>query len=238
MFGMRVQTADTPPFSFATAGSSLLAAPATDPAPFLGRYVQRDAPLFVPASDTERQTYFGLALMPLTSTAGAPFPDGYLYVYGARNGTYVKSLVVARVLPAWIADFGAYRFWNGAAWDPDIHHAASLTSAVSAEFSVSPLADGRFLLVHMTDLLGSTVAVRYGSSPVGPWGKDIPIWDCPEISLTPHIFVYGAKAHPHLSQPGQLLISYHVNTFDFAENFGPGGVDIYRPRFITVPLPQ
>jgi len=49
--------------------------------------------------------------------------------------------------------------------------------------------------------------------------------------------VYGAKAHPHLSAPGELLISYHVNTFDFWENFSAGGVDIYRPRFIKLPLP-
>lgn len=239
-YGLRIVSAPTPPFAFATAGVSLLTADATDSAPFAGPYRQKDMPLFVqPQADgSAREAYFGLAVMPLTVQSGALSPDGYLYVYGARSGTYRKSLVVARVAPEQIEAGAAYRFWNGSDWVPHIGAAVNLTLGVSAEFSVQPLEDGRFLLVHMTDLLGSTVAVRYGASPVGPWGEDIPIWDCPEATLTPNTYVYGAKAHPHLSTPGSLLISYHVNTFDFAENFRAGGSDIYRPRFITVPLAQ
>jgi hypothetical protein len=237
-YGLRIESAPTPPFAFATAGVSLLTASAADNAPFAGSYRQRDMPLFVsPQADAAvSETYFGLAVMPLTVQSGTLSPDGYLYVYGIRNSTYLKNLVVARVLPEQIEAGSAYRFWNGSDWVPAIGAAVNLTPGVSAEFSVQPLADGRFLLVHMTDLLGSTVAVRYGASPVGPWGEDIPIWDCPEAKLTPNTYVYGAKAHPHLSTPGSLLISYHVNTFDFAENFRAGGSDIYRPRFITVPL--
>lgn len=237
-YGLRIESAPTPPFAFATAGVSLLTASAADNAPFAGSYRQRDMPLFVsPQADAAvSETYFGLAVMPLTVQSGTLSPDGYLYVYGIRSSTYLKNLVVARVLPEQIEAGSAYRFWNGSDWVPAIGAAVNLTPGVSAEFSVQPLADGRFLLVHMTDLLGSTVAVRYGASPVGPWGEDIPIWDCPEAKLTPNTYVYGAKAHPHLSTPGSLLISYHVNTFDFAENFRAGGSDIYRPRFITVPL--
>jgi Domain of unknown function (DUF4185) len=238
MYGLRVKSAPTPPFAFATAGVSLLTASAADNAPFAGPYRQKDVPLFVqPQADSAvHEACFGLAVMPLTVQSGAPSPDGYLYVYGTRSGSYRKSLLVARVLPEQIDAGSAYRFWNGSDWVPHIRAAVNLTLGVSAEFSVQPLEDGRYLLVHMTDLLGSTVAVRYGASPVGPWGEDIPIWDCPEATLTPNTYVYGAKAHPHLSTPGSLLISYHVNTFDFAENFRAGGSDIYRPRFITVPL--
>jgi Domain of unknown function (DUF4185) len=237
-YGLRIESAPTPPFAFATAGVSLLTASAADNAPFAGSYRQKDMPLFVPpqADAAVSETYFGLTVMPLTVKSGALSPDGYLYVYGIRSSTYLKNLVVARVLPEQIEAGSAYRFWNGSDWVPAIGAAVNLTPGVSAEFSVQPLADGRFLLVHMTDLLGSTVAVRYGASPVGPWGEDIPIWDCPEATLTPNTYVYGAKAHPHLSLPGSLLISYHVNTFDFAENFRAGGSDIYRPRFITLPL--
>lgn len=237
-YALRVKSANTPPFAFATAGASLLSANASDPVPFLGRYTQKDAPLFLPPGPNGTgEVFFGLAAMPLTVAAGAPFPDGYLYVYGTRSNRYVKSMLVARVAPERIHDFSAYRFWNGSDWVPEIAASKAVTHGVSAEFSVIPLPDGRYLLIHMTDLLGHTVAVRYGASPVGPWGEDIPVWDCPEIALTPNVFVYGAKAHPHLSTPGELLISYHVNTFDFVENFEPGGVDIYRPRFLRLPLP-
>ena len=48
------------------------------------------------------------------------------------------------------------------------------------------------------------------------------------------LLVVGAKAHPALSGPDKLLISYHVNTFEFDEHYQ--NADIYRPRFITVPL--
>lgn len=237
-FAMRIKDADTPPFAFATAGASLLWAPVNDPVPFAGSYGQKESSLMVFAKPGGYgETFYGLAVMPLTAAAGAPQPDGYLYVYGSRSGQYQKSLVVSRVKPAQIANFSAYRFWDGSQWVADINQAAVVTRAVSAEFSVHPLPDGRFMLVHMTDLLGTSVAVRYGSSPVGPWGKDIIVWDAPEVALTPNVFVYGAKAHPHLSTTGELLISYHANTFDFFENFSAGGADIYRPRFIKVPLP-
>ena len=47
--------------------------------------------------------------------------------------------------------------------------------------------------------------------------------------------MYNAKAHPHLSRPGELLISYNVNTFDFWGDFFRDA-DIYRPRFIRLKL--
>lgn len=237
-FALRIKDAPTPPFAFATAGASLLMARADVALPYAGSYSQVNSPLIIlPDAEGRGEVFFGTAIMPMTAAAGAPRPDGFLYVYGSRNGGYQKQLVVARVKPAQIRQFDAYRFWNGSAWVADIQQAFSMTKGVSSEFSVQPLADGRFLLVHMTDLLGSTVAVRYGASPTGPWGRDIPVWDCPEIGLTPNVYVYGAKAHPHLSAPGELLISYHVNSFDFFENFSAGGSDIYRPRFLKLPLP-
>ena len=39
-------------------------------------------------------------------------------------------------------------------------------------------------------------------------------------------------AHPHLSKPGELLISYNVNTLNFWDHFNYA--DIYRPRFINI----
>jgi len=76
------------------------------------------------------------------------------------------------------------------------------------------------------------VGFRPGESPVGPFGFYRGIWHCPEADIDPDIFVYNAKAHPHLSTPGKLLISYNVNTFDFGDAFKDA--DIYRPRFVTL----
>ncbi len=43
---------------------------------------------------------------------------------------------------------------------------------------------------------------------------------------------YNAKAHPHLSPPGELLIRYNVDSSDFWGQFK--NADIYRPRFIRL----
>ncbi len=60
------------------------------------------------------------------------------------------------------------------------------------------------------------------------------IYTAPEDGISPNTYTYNAKAHPHLSTPDRLLISYNVNTFDFFEHFS--NADIYRPRFVWLPL--
>ena len=175
-----------------------------------------------------------MAVLPNTQVAHAPKADGFLYVYGLRNDDFNKKLLVARVRPERIADFAAYRFWTGAEWSPDIAAAAPVTGRASSELSVTPLADGRYLLVFQLDTISNKVAVRVGDTPVGPWSDYKVVYEAPETAISPNILIYNAKAHPHLSEPGRLLISYNVNTTDFGEAFR--NADIYRPRFIWLPL--
>jgi len=94
--------------------------------------------------------------------------------------------------------------------------------------------DGQFILVFQKDALGHDIAIKLGDSPVGPFGEVVSIYTCPEPAIDPDIFVYNAKAHPHLSDSDELLISYNVNTFDFWDHFAHA--DIYRPRFIKLIL--
>ena len=74
-----------------------------------------------------------------------------------------------------------------------------------------------------------------GASPIGPFGRGHRIWRCPEVAEHEQVFAYNAKAHPHLSPSGELLISYNLNSMDF---FGELLKDatIYRPRFLRLPL--
>lgn len=236
-YALRMKAGGAGAFAFEVDGVDLLAARAADAVPFAGGYAQRQMPLYAPATATRGETTYGMATLALTRAARAPNPDGWVYVYGLRNDNLNKKLLVARVAPKQVANASAYRFWTGSDWSADIGAAASIAGRLSSEFSVQPLADGRFLLIHQWDALGANVVARYAASPTGPFGPPTIVWTCPEAGLTPNTYVYGAKAHPNLSQAGELLISYHVNTFDFWENFGPGGADIYRPRFIKLPLP-
>ena len=225
LFSLRMKKGTDPIFNFAVDGVSLLAS-AADSVPPFSRYRQADAPLYLPKNGSMGDTTYGLAVMPNTPAAGAPAPDGFVYVYGVRND-FSKKLLVARVRPGAIANFAAYRFWTGSAWSPSITAAVPVTSRVSSEFSVSPLPDGRYILVFQLDTLSDKVAVRYGDSPVGPWSDYTVVWEAPEDDISPNTYTYNAKAHPHLSTPDRLLISYNVNTFDFLEHFR--NADIYRP---------
>lgn len=231
-FSLRMKTGGGGVFNFAVDGISLLRTSTSDVPPFES-YDQVDTPLYLPAAGGKGEITYGHALLPNTVEAGAPDPDGFLYVYGLQNDS-TKRLLAARVVPDQIADFGAYEYWNGSSWVSDISAAEAMTARLSSEFSVTPLADGRYILVFQLDALSGKVAVRYGDTPVGPWTTPTVIWTAPEDDLTPDTYIYNAKAHPHLSTPGSLLISYNVNTFKFGQHFT--NADIYRPRFIKLPL--
>ena len=236
LFTLRMRLGDGGPFNFAVSGVSRISLPLDSPHPIEDQE-QVDTPLYFKSADEVYEHIFGAAILPNMSAAGAPAPDGYIYVYGVRSelASGKKEAIVARVLPADFESFDAWRYWNGEGWVPEISAVAPLpgTGWLSSEFSVTPLPDGRFVLVYQKVGIGPETAARVGTSPTGPFGPAVTLWTCPEADVDPDIFCYNAKAHPHLSGPNELLISYNVNTFDFADHVY---ADIYRPRFIRVRL--
>jgi hypothetical protein len=46
------------------------------------------------------------------------------------------------------------------------------------------------------------------------------------------VFTYNAHEHPELRRGDRLLVTYNVNSFDFADDLRD--VSIYRPRFVEV----
>ena len=76
--------------------------------------------------------------------------------------------------------------------------------------------------------------MRLGASPVGPWGPPFQVYDVSgDLEPDKDIFPYNAKAHPVLSEPGELLISYNVNSFDFFNDVLTYP-NLYRPRFMRL----
>jgi len=197
----------------------------------LAKFTQIDTPLFYKGQSSQQDIVFGQAIMPLTKESCNPNPDGFIYIYGPRGSMTEKDMLVARVEPDSFSDIQKWNFWNGSKWSPQIEECASVTSDISQEFSMSPLSDGRFILVFQR---GNNVCIRIGDSPVGPFGPIINIWDCHETDNDPDIYVYNAKAHPHLSKPGELLISYNVNCHTLERH--DIEADLYRPRFIILNL--
>ncbi len=229
VFGYRMKPGDGGVFNFKMDGVALITLDVEEPTKVLK---QVEIPLFLAANEERGEVIFGAAVLVNTKEAGAQHADGFVYVYGTQNEPMNKHLVVARVRPGEFGNFDAWEFYNGTAWSDAIEDVAALTGRVSSEYSVSPLDDGRYICVFQQDTIGHFVAVKFGASPVGPWGENMPIYECPEPKSNKDIFVYNAKAHPHLSKPGELLISYNVNSFDFWSHFKDA--DIYRPRFIRL----
>lgn len=155
------------------------------------------------------------------------------------SNAFNKRAVVARVPEASIHDFAAWRFWTGTDWSQREADAAAVAEGVVDEFTIHRRRrpDGSegegWVMIQGEPMLGHRIFARFAPKPQGPWSTGRPLYTIPEAAADPKVIVYGAKGHPHLSAPGELLISYSVNTLDFASL--ERDVEIYRPRFLRVP---
>jgi hypothetical protein len=69
----------------------------------------------------------------------------------------------------------------------------------------------------------------------GPWSEKQKIYDIPDLKQEVPQHAYAGRIHPMLSRnPGELILTYVVNTSDFWSMFGNS--KIYYPRFIRVRL--
>jgi hypothetical protein len=226
VFAYRMRNMDkSEDWSFKEMGTNLIAIPAGSTPPFAD-HRQIETPLRFENGG------FGAGIFVNTQKAGAPNPDGYIYVYGVRGKE--KNLMVARVLPEEFENFNSWRFWDGQNWNTDMEAVAAVTQDVSNELSVSALPDGRYALVFTIKGINPIIGLRLGESPYGPFGPIINIWESSEMKQKNYI-TYNAKAHPNLSSPGELLISYNVNAFDFRNEI-EANPNLYRPRFIRLKL--
>lgn len=230
IFAYRIRNVPGQVFPFKDVGVSMIAIPKGSRPPFSDQR-QINTPLFLNDKHGDK-IVFGAAVLPNTQGARTPDPDGYIYVYGLRGPE--KELLVARVKDSAFEDFSQWRYWNGQGWSSDIHQSAALTSRVSNEMSVSFMEDGRVIAVYQLDTNSPEIVVQVGDTPNGPFYPRKKIWETPEIYEDIDFYTYNAKAYPHLSKPGELLISYNVNAFNFAEKLHKHPHHL-RPRFITVP---
>jgi hypothetical protein len=114
--------------------------------------------------------------------------------------------------------------------------ARPIASGLVSEFSIEEMHDrGRptWVLVQSEPFLGKRIFVRTAPQPEGPWSPRRAIYSVPEVVKNRSYFTYAAKGHAALSRPGELLVTYLVNS----QNFGDLVADttIYHPKFLRVP---
>lgn len=232
IFGYRIRNVSTGAFGFKEVGNTLVIVPAGSQPPF-DQYRQVDLPFF-PGKEVDSTGSFGAGIFVNTAEAGAKNPDGYVYIYGVRGKE--KKLMIARVKPVDIETFNKWTFWDGQQWNTDVSKIATVTDRLSNELGMMQLSDGRYALVFQADGLGRFVGIRLATSPAGPFGKLIQVYDCSkEVGSDKDFFPYNAKVHPVLSAPDELLISYNVNSFDFFNDIKQSP-NLYRPRFVRVKI--
>ncbi|WP_194777902.1 DUF4185 domain-containing protein [Pararhodonellum marinum] len=229
IFAYKIKNVPGGVYPFDDVGVSLISLPKGSKPPFENQK-QMDTPFFKKDSKGKGKVVFGISVMANTSGAGAPDPDGYIYIYGVRGP--MKELIVARVQDREFESFDKWRFWDGATWSDDMDDASALTNRVSNEMSVSFMEDGRVMAVYQLDTNSPNVAIQVGRTPTGPFQPHKIIYETPEIYEDIDFYTYNAKAHPHLSKPGELLISYNVNSFDFLTDIHKHPHHL-RPRFVS-----
>ena len=188
---------------------------------------------------------FGIGITANTTTAGAPNPDGYIYVYGYRDAMKEmsrKDMIVGRIHENDFPDFSKFTYWNGESWGNDIEECAILLSDVSCEMSVSYVPTGSFagkyIAVYTQYTRSGNIMYAIGDTPYGPFDTPVKCYHAPEhgevgAGGSGTRVVYNAKAHPHLSSGDKLLISYNVNVE--GEGVRQWTTD-YHPRFLWLDL--
>jgi hypothetical protein len=169
---------------------------------------------------------------------GDSAPDVLIYGIDGANG-FNKKVLLARAPAATAEHMNTWRYHTASGWSAQQSAATPIVQNVAGELTVCPVQiDGSrvWVMIHSEPPLGAGIMARTAPAPEGPWSEAAKIYTCPEPAIDPKMMIYSAKAHPELSRPGELLISYSVNSTDFWDIVAHA--DKYRPRFVRVPVTE
>lgn len=163
--------------------------------------------------------------------------NGFIYIYGTdeekRNGWLHRFMILARVPEDKIDDFSAWRFYRQGEWLNDFAQAERLCDSMGSEFSVShqPFLK-KYIALTTENGMSNRIQMRLAEHPWGPWSEPTTVFECPEVKWDSSYFTYAGKAHPMLSDPNELIITYVCNSFDFGKM--TSDARIYHPRFVRL----
>ncbi len=165
-------------------------------------------------------------------------PDQLLYIYGIDGtNTLNKQLLLARVPAADAETISAWQYRTREGGSGRSSEAAPIAENLTSEISIHLMklnGRPRFVVIQSEPPLGAGIMARTAAAPEGPWSNPNKLYTCPEPATDSRMMIYSAKAHPELSPPGELLVSYSVNSTDFWDV--AAHADKYRPRFVRIPL--
>ncbi len=154
--------------------------------------------------------------------------DDFTYIYGDRD----KMPYVARAISGNI--YQEWEFWIGDEWDSDALIAKPILNETGSEqFSVFEW-EGQYVMIMQGDSLSQKIYSYTSIKPEGPWGNRRIIYETPIVENCESCWTYNALGHPQFMKDGMLLVSYNTNSMELQDHYD--NADIYKPRFIRVPM--
>jgi hypothetical protein len=126
----------------------------------------------------------------------------------------------------------SWQFWTGSGWTSDPTKSAALIDNIGSSYAVTPVG-GYYLLTTSDHYLGDKMYVATSPSPTGPFTNRTEIFTAPEAGG--NIYApYNIAAHPEISRPGQLVISYNVNSQKIDDLYAD--INNNRARYLDLTL--
>lgn len=168
----------------------------------------------------ENQVHYGIAVLQ---------EKAYTYVYGRKD----SKPHVARFETGDVE--GPWEFYTGKAWSSDPAESGRMSDIdVSEQFSVMKIKNKYVLVTQAGPFLSPKIYSYTSDKPYHGWDQKTLLYTTPIPESNKNLFTYNAMAHPQFTRDDMLLISYNTNSMILEDHFRDA--DIYRPRFIWVPL--
>ncbi|WP_372633075.1 DUF4185 domain-containing protein [Cohnella sp.] len=159
---------------------------------------------------------------------------GYVYMYATPNGRF-GSIYLARVAEADMLNIGAYRYWDGNAWNASEASAAPVAIGIAGEMSVVYNTHfNRYVMAYLNPYTEALV-MRDAPSPTGPWSGEKII-----LRGSDYPGMYGSYIHPWSNGGTELYFLMSewgpYNTFLMKADLSPdafGANMISEPGFET-----
>jgi hypothetical protein len=124
---------------------------------------------------------------------------------------------------------GPWQFSTGSGWSSDPAASAPLLGNVGSSYGVTRV-DGQYVLATTGSFLDPQIYLYTAPTPAGPFTGGTKIYTAPEASNG--LYAYNVAAHPELTGPGKLVLSYNVNSSRLSDLYA--NINNNRARFITV----
>jgi len=159
--------------------------------------------------------------------------EEFTYVYGARKDRDKKSRAHVARYPAGNVN-GVWEFYTGKEWteNPDLTRPMGKMHA-SEQFTVLKIKE-KYVYITQMDWFSRDICSFTSDTPYGPWGNKTLLYTTPIPGEDKNLITYNAIAHPQFIEEKHILLSYNMNSFALGDHFR--NADIYRPRFVWVPL--